>query len=327
MFSASSLTRLAGIACLPNLVRSASCLLGCAVAVLFAATAPAQTIDLSLNVFYSDPSDVFSGGTWQLVAKSSADNFGIVGLAVNLTNINDDDVVNEGPRGLVQTNKPAGFASLFEVFPNTNYDMLFTAQEPLPSGQQGAFYGVGRLQNGSPIYPGQQGGTNSVAGSPNITTLTAVEDIPWATGDALGNSAWNIAAVFASGTFEEDVTPGFFPTGQTGSVFTSIGSATVFGTTTEATITTIVRTNSTGPSSADYNNDGFVDAADYVLWRKVPGSFGGIPGGYNLWRQQFGTDVGPGAGGGGASGAVPEPASVILLVFGLASVYFMRRRG
>jgi hypothetical protein len=318
MFSASSLTRLAGMTCV---------LVGCALAALCTAPASAQTIDLSLNVFYEDPGSTLSGGTWQLVGKSSADNFGIVGLAVNLTNINDDDVVNEGPRGLVQTNKPAGFASLFEVFPSTNYDMLFTAQEPLPSGQQGAFYGVGRLQNGSPIYPGQQAGTNSVPGSPNITTLTNVAGVPWATGDDLGQSAWNIAAVFASGTFAEGVTPGFFPTGQTGSVFTSFGSSTVFGNTTEATITTIVRTNFSGSTnSADYNQDGFVDAADYVMWRKTPGAFGGDPAGYDLWFEQFGTDVTPGAGG-GASGAVPEPVSALLLVFGLASMYFMRRRG
>jgi autotransporter-associated beta strand protein len=37
----------------------------------------------------------------------------------------------------------------------------------------------------------------------------------------------------------------------------------------------------------DYNVDGQVDAADYVLWRKTPGSFGGDPG-YGVWRSNFG---------------------------------------
>jgi hypothetical protein len=38
----------------------------------------------------------------------------------------------------------------------------------------------------------------------------------------------------------------------------------------------------------DYNGDGNVDAADYVVWRKDPASFGGDPDGYNAWRADFG---------------------------------------
>ncbi len=57
----------------------AVCAIVCATANLCASNAAAQTIDLSLNVLYSSPSDVNSGGTWLLVAKSS--NFGIAGLS------------------------------------------------------------------------------------------------------------------------------------------------------------------------------------------------------------------------------------------------------
>ena len=35
--------------------------------------------------------------------------------------------------------------------------------------------------------------------------------------------------------------------------------------------------------SGDYNNDGFVDARDYILWRKNDGS----PAGYNDWRTNL----------------------------------------
>ena len=42
----------------------------------------------------------------------------------------------------------------------------------------------------------------------------------------------------------------------------------------------LVSTTTTIPG--DYNNDGKVNAADYVLWRKDPNSFGG-PGGYATW--------------------------------------------
>jgi len=64
--------------------------------------------------------------------------------------------------------------------------------------------------------------------------------------------------------------------------------------------------------AGDYNGDGKVDAADYVMWRKNPGAFGGDPAGYTAWRNNFGL---PGTGFG--AGAVPEPTSVALVLFGL----------
>jgi fibronectin-binding autotransporter adhesin len=72
----------------------------------------------------------------------------------------------------------------------------------------------------------------------------------------------------------------------------------------------------------DYNNDGKVNAADYVLWRKDPNSFGG-PGGYGIWRQNFGNPPGSGATLGNGAG-VPEPGS--LLFVALASLSLARFR-
>ena len=45
----------------------------------------------------------------------------------------------------------------------------------------------------------------------------------------------------------------------------------------------------------DYNNDGTVDAADYVVWRKNDGTQGG----YDTWRANFGQPL-PGSGSGSA---------------------------
>ena len=59
----------------------------------------------------------------------------------------------------------------------------------------------------------------------------------------------------------------------------------------------------------DYNEDGIVDAADYVAWRKTPGDFGGDPDGYNTWVANFGEGA---LGSGGGSGAVPEPSTVVI---------------
>lgn len=65
----------------------------------------------------------------------------------------------------------------------------------------------------------------------------------------------------------------------------------------------------------DYNSNGKVDAADYVLWRDNPSAFGGAAG-YNTWRANFGNP--PGSGAGLGSGIVPEPAGITLLLFGMA---------
>jgi hypothetical protein len=68
----------------------------------------------------------------------------------------------------------------------------------------------------------------------------------------------------------------------------------------------------------DYNANGAVDAADYVLWRKngplrnevdTPGTVNAAD--YTEWRARFGNPSG-GAGGLGA-GSVPEPTSLMLL--------------
>jgi hypothetical protein len=79
----------------------------------------------------------------------------------------------------------------------------------------------------------------------------------------------------------------------------------------------------------DYNHDGKVDAADYVVWRKTDGT----PGGFSLWKANFGDTQGAGAfaGADNGIGAVPEPSSLLLsLGAGVAVVYaflFRRIRG
>jgi hypothetical protein len=73
----------------------------------------------------------------------------------------------------------------------------------------------------------------------------------------------------------------------------------------------------------DYNNNGVVDAADYVLWRKNPGAYGGDPAGYTTWRTNFGTHSGSGSGLG--TSAVPEPATIALAGL-IASVLVVPRR-
>ncbi|MEX0613790.1 MAG: hypothetical protein WD738_18610 [Pirellulales bacterium] len=78
----------------------------------------------------------------------------------------------------------------------------------------------------------------------------------------------------------------------------------------------------------DWNHDGKVDAADYVVWRKDPANNGGDPDGYNIWRQNFGNSTGGGSGALTAGGAVPEPATMLLLLLanaGLSAACARRR--
>jgi hypothetical protein len=71
----------------------------------------------------------------------------------------------------------------------------------------------------------------------------------------------------------------------------------------------------TQEADGDYNNDGLVDTADYVLVRNGWGSSYNEAH-YDAWRNSFGGAPGSGSGA-FASVLVPEPTSGILLILGL----------
>jgi autotransporter-associated beta strand protein len=74
----------------------------------------------------------------------------------------------------------------------------------------------------------------------------------------------------------------------------------------------------------DFNKDGKVDAADYVVWRKNPNSF--LPATYATWRANFGNPPGSGSSLGDSS-AVPEPTGCLLLAAaGILGAFVPRRR-
>src|SRR5262249_6236854 len=74
----------------------------------------------------------------------------------------------------------------------------------------------------------------------------------------------------------------------------------------------------------DYNNDGIVDAADYTVWRKGLGTTY-TQSDFNAWRTHFDQTSGSGPGA-SLNSAVPEPATLTLLMFGAAG-WCLRRRG
>ena len=74
--------------------------------------------------------------------------------------------------------------------------------------------------------------------------------------------------------------------------------------------------------AGDFNTDGKVDAADYVVWRKTLGDATN----YNIWRANFGKP-----GGGAGTGltddpaAVPEPSTLLLLCGLVGAIVGLRR--
>ena len=75
-------------------------------------------------------------------------------------------------------------------------------------------------------------------------------------------------------------------------------------------------------SSGDFNHDGLVGTADYVIWRNN----GGTQAEYDTWRSRFGLAGGIGTGLGSASTAVPEPSIAALFVISAIATLFTRRR-
>jgi hypothetical protein len=85
--------------------------------------------------------------------------------------------------------------------------------------------------------------------------------------------------------------------------------------------------NVTAPLTGDFNHDGKVDMADYVVWRDTQGSTSNLAADanlngvvdtldYQLWRGNFGA-VAAGGAGAGAFAAVPEPMAGVLLSVGV----------
>lgn len=85
----------------------------------------------------------------------------------------------------------------------------------------------------------------------------------------------------------------------------------------------------------DYNQNGTVDAADYVVWRKNEGTssslpndpIGGVigPAQYAQWRANFGQTAGSGSAM-MANAAVPEPATLIACLIAMAGSFLSQGR-
>jgi len=139
--------------------------------------------------------------------------------------------------------------------------------------------------------------------------------------------------VFTELGFYNDFKPVFGPDGDVGTDVAEVRTAIIeLNGATASHFTVDIRTpwswiflsefvidgTSIGGLTGDYNGDGSVDAADYVVWRKndINGQQG-----YDDWRTNFGALSG---GGGSNSVAVPEPSPIVL--FGIGALLLRARR-
>jgi hypothetical protein len=86
--------------------------------------------------------------------------------------------------------------------------------------------------------------------------------------------------------------------------------------------------------TGDYNDDGIVDAADYVVWRKLNGTLTTLPNDstpgivspadYDEWMLHFGMSSG---GAGSSTSAVPEPATLTAALVLVGCRMAQQRRG
>ncbi len=157
--------------------------------------------------------------------------------------------------------------------------------------------------------------------------------------DGLGNMVTNVGAFL---DLDGD---------EVGHVTTVLGTFTADSTTQQldfllqrgrnAGISAVILLEAAEVFPGDFNGDGFVDAADYTVWRDNLGSSHPLAGNgdesgnstgvvdaadYTLWRTRFGSVLN-GSSLASVASQVPEPQSLVLVLLGAVLAVMRRRRG
>jgi fibronectin-binding autotransporter adhesin len=190
----------------------------------------------------------------------------------------------------------------------------------LQASGDAATFGLGNITVSDGVLEIVSGVDNAIADTATLTVTTGGMV-------SLGSMVDDLIAGLTLDSFV--ATPGTY--GSTSSGATNFGLADPNAYFTGTGILTIA-----APAGlpGDYTDDGIVDAADYVMWRKMFNPSGpalpndDTPGvdsdDYDRWVENFGESN---AGSGGDSSApVPEPASIVIVLAVLGAACAVRRR-
>jgi T5SS/PEP-CTERM-associated repeat protein len=266
--------------------------------------------------------NVSNGGRVDTTGNISVEAFGMVTSELN---------INSGGTVTCASGSVGGVNGGVGVVTVANGGVLQATN--LTIGANGAVRGdgtiVGSVQNGGLVSPGTSPGALNIDGN---YTQTADGELLI----ELAASSYDQLLVTSDATLAGSLTvnliDGFTPSiGQMFTILTADDVDGVFGTEPPPTTlnfgfnviynaqSVVLTVFSALPG--DYNGNGTVDAADYVVWRKTDGTQPG----YDTWRTHFGETVGT-AGDSPSQAAVPEPATLMVLIFAAAGWSLRRGR-
>ncbi len=236
-------------------------------------------------------------------------------------------------------------------------------------GGSGRINGTLNNNSGGTVAPGTSAGTLTVDGN-------YVQNAAAALNIEIGGTAANAfdklvvggaLAVLGNGTLNVSLINGFVPsaadsfqilfatnnlanntrfintTAAPNNVLTMLGVGTfkvnyVYGAGGSVTLTNFM---GIGGVPGDYNGNGVVDTADYVVWRNTLGT--SVPNGtgadgdgngtiqdadYTFWKARFGNTSGSGSGSATGAATIPEPTSIaLLLMAAIPGIRLIYRRG
>jgi T5SS/PEP-CTERM-associated repeat protein len=205
-------------------------------------------------------------------------------------------------------------------------------------GSQGIVTGNGtldaRVYNSGTVSPGKTIGTLTIINSPYQQGASGTLEIELASASSYDRLIFPDAGAFLEGgMLEVTLVDGYLPSpgdrfdlmdwnqfgGITGT-FSTLNLPTLPGTlvwNTSQLYTSGVLSVAVPGLSGDYNQNGIVDAADYVVWRNGLGSIY-TQDGYNIWRENFGRSVVSGAA------AAPEPPAMFIWLMAMNGIRLRR---
>jgi T5SS/PEP-CTERM-associated repeat protein len=209
---------------------------------------------------------------------------------------------------------------------------------------------AGILENGGLVSPGVSPGALNIDG--NYTQTNAGELLIELASSSSYDQLLVTGTATLAGTLTVNLIDGFTPSiGQSFTILTADDVDGQFDTEPPPTASNFGFDLIYNPQSVvltvfsalpgDYNGNGAVDAADYVVWRKNvgaatlnnrdPNGMGAVgQADYDFWRMHFGQSAGSGAAAGAtgsASAAAPEPTSLVLLALAGLGGLVLRRGG